>query len=952
MADPFSTGSAVIGVISLTIQVTQALVQFGLDWKDAPHDIRAFMTELQTFKTILSETNTNLLNSDFVEVFHNRPSLLISELGSNASPTTETRQMLSICETALEDLLQELREKAKGHRLGWDRIKTVFRARNIRESVETLYRRCQVLNNMVLIDATTLGATTYKEVKEQERQAILDWLSSDDYASQQADIIHRRQEGTGLWLLDSAQFRTWVDQRNQTLFCPGIPGAGKTMNTAIVIDKLYTEFQSGSNVGIAYVYCNFRRQNEQNPIDLLASLLKQLLCGQLSISRSARQLYEGHRQRATRPSLHEISQVIESVVLDYSKVFILVDALDECQVSNGGRQIFLTSLFNLQAKTAVNLYITSRFIPEITKQFAGSVALEIRASNHDVERYLSGQMFRLRSFVGRNIRLQEEIKRGIADAVDGMFLLAQLYFDSLTSKTTPNAIRRELNGFRKRSETSGDKNKSKALDIAYTQVMERIEGQEEDLRDLAKNALSWITCTRKPLTTFELQHAISVEPGQSELDEDRLVIVDDESNIIRLIHYTVQEYFEQTEEKWFPEAQTDIAKTCLTYLSFDSFGNDAGVPWTEFKPLLQLHPLYKYAANNWTRHICVGTTEVEQLILSLSQHRGKLATLSLALGEGYCLPLKQPTTIVHIIARLRATEVMKLLVKSGYALDAKDSDGFTPLSWATLCGHNAVVELLLGQEGLNINTKDKYAGRTPLFLATEFRHGTIVKLLLEQKDVEAAGTGLKSVIKPLMMRPSVDVNSRDLKGLTPLCYAIFSGREEAVQLLLSDDRVKLDLKSENGWTSLAWAVRIGQEATIKQLLEKENTCQTPTSLIDQTLMWAAIGDETDPRFIRSRSLQPMTKRLLLDNRIDPNSPRADSHTPLSWAIVREDEIVVELLLSRDDVNVNFPDGQGRTPLSWAAMNGKGCNIEIFGRLTTIKNLHDPLPEILWVVYRL
>jgi hypothetical protein len=50
-----------------------------------------------------------------------------------------------------------------------------------------------------------------------------------------------------------------------------------------------------------------------------------------------------------------------------------------------------------------------------------------------------------------------------------------------------------------------------------------------------------------------------------------LVTIDEESDIIRLIYYTTQEYFERTQTRWFPSAQTDIATTCLTYLSFDTF---------------------------------------------------------------------------------------------------------------------------------------------------------------------------------------------------------------------------------------------------------------------------------------------------------------------------------------------------------------------------------------------
>jgi len=60
------------------------------------------------------------------------------------------------------------------------------------------------------------------------------------------------------------------------LFCPGIPGAGKTILTAITIDDLTTRFRGEVDIRIAYLYYNLRRQDEQKADELLASLLKQL----------------------------------------------------------------------------------------------------------------------------------------------------------------------------------------------------------------------------------------------------------------------------------------------------------------------------------------------------------------------------------------------------------------------------------------------------------------------------------------------------------------------------------------------------------------------------------------------------------------------------------------------------------------------------------------------------
>jgi len=71
---------------------------------------------------------------------------------------------------------------------------------------------------------------------------VLDWLTPINYGPQQSDFINRQQPGTGQWLLDSEEFQTWLNTDKKTLFCPGIPGAGKTTLTSIVVDYLYAEF--------------------------------------------------------------------------------------------------------------------------------------------------------------------------------------------------------------------------------------------------------------------------------------------------------------------------------------------------------------------------------------------------------------------------------------------------------------------------------------------------------------------------------------------------------------------------------------------------------------------------------------------------------------------------------------------------------------------------------------
>jgi hypothetical protein len=152
---------------------------------------------------------------------------------------------------------------------------------------------------------------------------------------------------------------------------------------------------------------------------------------------------------------------------------------------------------------------------------------------------------------------------------------------------------------------------------------------------------------KRPLTTDELCHALAVDLG--ELDQDNildveeivsicaglirdeldqydipdvkdiisvcagLVTVDEESNIIRLVHATTQEFFQRIRENWLPRAQLKIASTCLTYLSFKTF-RSGGCPSDEsFDIRRDQNVFLDYAACYWGQHARPVQEQVSEL---------------------------------------------------------------------------------------------------------------------------------------------------------------------------------------------------------------------------------------------------------------------------------------------------------------------------------------------------
>ncbi|KAI1847679.1 hypothetical protein JX265_013939 [Neoarthrinium moseri] len=670
-------------------------------------------------------------------------------------------------------------------------------------------------------------------------EEILHWLTPIDYGPQHSDYLRRRQPGTGQWLLDCETYQKWVAEPGQTLFCPGIPGAGKTILTSIVVDNLEDRFVTDPTTAVAYIYFNFNRKEEQRLEDLMSSLLKQLAQNSLSLPPVLKELHERHAKKHTGPTLEEISTVFRTVTATFARVFVIVDALDECQAADNCRARFLHQLLSLQAQRGFSVFATSRHMPDIEKEFSSSLTIEIRASEEDIGRYLKSALSRLPGFIAKRSDLQDEITQTISRIVDGMFLLAQLYCDTLMDKDNPKVLRSALQDLT----TS-----SRSYEAAYDGAMKRIEGQLQGQAQRAKQVLAWITCAQRPLTKTELQHALAVEIGETKLDEENitqihdmvsvcagLITVDEESNVIRLVHYTTQKYFEGTQDRWFPAAHSVLASTCTTYLSFEAFADGRCQSDQEFEDRLERHRLYEYAARHWGDHARVVRSGQE--VLGFLQKTTQLNASAQAYFAN--TQWRYPEFSQRVPSEMAATHLAAIFGLGGIISavlnernkDARDSVGRTPLSWAAENGHIEVVKLLLETEQVEVDSKDN-GGQTPLSWAAENGHIEVAKLLLktEQVDVDsksnygrtplslAAWNGRVEVVKLLLETEQVEVDSKDNYGRTPLSWAAWNGHIEVVKLLLETEQVEVDSKDNNGRTPLWWTARAGSEPVVTTLL--------------------------------------------------------------------------------------------------------------------------------------
>lgn len=260
---------------------------------------------------------------------------------------------------------------------------------------------------------------------QREKMTIADWYSPADFADQQTDQLSRRENGTGGWFLTHPDYQHWCQHANTTLLCPGIPGSGKSMMVATLVNDLQTQFTDVEDATIAYIYCNFNRQSDQDLRRMLATLIRQLFQERVQLPEYVTELYRTHRDRATRPAIDELKHVLRLLVKLCKRVFIVIDALDECGNDEQQRDRLLEELFFLQQYGGnVNLLATTRFIPDIVRQFSTGAQIEIRADKDDVGIYLTSRMYGLPRFVSQNPQLQADIKRQITNAAKGMLVVS------------------------------------------------------------------------------------------------------------------------------------------------------------------------------------------------------------------------------------------------------------------------------------------------------------------------------------------------------------------------------------------------------------------------------------------------------------------------------------------------------------------------------------------------
>ena len=383
------------------------------------------------------------------------------------------------------------------------------------------------------------------------------------------------------------------------------------------------------------------------------------------------------------------------------------------------------------------------------------------------------------------------------------------------------------------------------INKTYEEALERIQNQGSRRAERGNEVLMWITFAQRPLTVSELLVALAIRRGDRNLDEDRipqkemllsaccgLVVIDEESQIIRLVHYTTEEYFSSVRQTRFPNGHQTIAEALLTYLSFAIF--DAGTDGPSeldvdieyyshvakyCETLIAENSLLAYTTEEWGFHVqealqlgllntkadsTASSRDFQDTIDAFLELAGNATTYIRI--KHYLRPIwghrrnpEAPKSVPRLV--LAAWAGVSLLVQSyiekGVNVNGTDSRGFTAMHYAAADNHVQIVRLLLNQHvQLHDGSREK---KTALHLAIVAGHQAVVRMLVEKKPLatakatlDALGTaaqaGNEGISQIVMAQAMTHVASKELRSALPqqvLWWAIYTGQEQLVQFALT-----------------------------------------------------------------------------------------------------------------------------------------------------------------------
>ena len=165
-------------------------------------------------------------------------------------------------------------------------------------------------------------------------------------------------------------------------------------NSSLVIDKLCDEAVE-EDTAVACFYFDFAARNEQSPVNMLGSLLRQLVSGLEDVPEVVVQDYRNQKKVIGGRGL-QVAGILKMLqtITTTKRTFICVDALDECVPEH--RVVILESLGQIvQVSQNTRVFVTGRshVQNEVERKLDGAVTFVlIEPTREGIVKYLSEKL--------------------------------------------------------------------------------------------------------------------------------------------------------------------------------------------------------------------------------------------------------------------------------------------------------------------------------------------------------------------------------------------------------------------------------------------------------------------------------------------------------------------------------------------------------------------------------
>jgi hypothetical protein len=441
--DPLSISSGIAGLVTLAQLVLTNLRQYYKSVKEAPKESKALLDEIQDL-TVL--------------IFNLRMVVEGYELQTQPSPQNSATAPKPYHLHECIQLLNRIRDgiPKMGSHSGLNKLQSClkwpFTKGDTKEMLQAVGRHKQTIS--IAITAESLTKLQFclsrqdetqkgiQEVKADIRK-ILDIETKISLDDKRREVLFTftkvnplldfesnkelRHPMTALWLTEGLEFTDWLSTDKARIWCSGIPGAGKSVIAAAIIDECLQRHISSPRTAVCYFFCTYR-----NPESILPCNILSTLCSQLARQHeSAYKILETYHEELHPPDqlpgqikVARLIKILHEMCRIFDRVYLIIDGLDECgnhtkatvdnllRVSLGAQN----KNINMALLSRDELLIRERIEPEFHW-------IEIEAHTDDIQLFVASEMTRLineKELRLKDLSLQDEILTKLVQGAKGM----------------------------------------------------------------------------------------------------------------------------------------------------------------------------------------------------------------------------------------------------------------------------------------------------------------------------------------------------------------------------------------------------------------------------------------------------------------------------------------------------------------------------------------------------